>query len=136
MKPNFNVRVYAIVFNEHHEVMVLKEPFMGKLINKFPGGGMEQGEGARDTLIREFKEELNLEVTKIAHFYTQDFHQASAKNPEEQLLMLYYEVKVADLNQLEILDKDIESIQWISLTEDVRFLTLETDIVVWKMLQI
>ena len=54
MKP-FNVRVYALL--EHNgKVLVMHEPFQGKLIYKFPGGGLEFGEGTKDCLVREFKE--------------------------------------------------------------------------------
>lgn len=113
MKP-FNVRVYALL--EHKgKVMVMHEPFQGKLIYKFPGGGLEFGEGTVDCIKREFLEELNLNVDVTSHFYTQDFFILNAFDPSEQVLLIYYKASVSDndLKKLKILDADINELLWI-----------------------
>lgn len=89
---HFNVRVYGILLHEH-QVLVSDERIKGVNITKFPGGGLEFGEGIADCLKREFKEELNLEIEILSHFYTTDFFVSSAFNPNSQVISIYYYVK-------------------------------------------
>ncbi len=86
----FNVRVYGILLGEDRRVLVSDEFIRGKYYTKFPGGGLEFGEGTRDCLKREFKEEMDLEVRIGDHIYTTDFFQMSAFNPEHQIISIYY----------------------------------------------
>jgi ADP-ribose pyrophosphatase YjhB (NUDIX family) len=88
----FNVRVYGILI-EKNQVLVSDEYIRGGYYTKFPGGGLEQGEGTRDCLKREFREEMNLEVETGSHFYTTDFYQQSAFRPEDQIISIYYFVR-------------------------------------------
>lgn len=89
----FNIRVYGILLNKNKEVLVSDEFIRGKQYTKFPGGGLELGEGTRDCLKREFMEEMNLEVRITNHLYTTDFFQMSAFNPEHQIISIYYFVE-------------------------------------------
>lgn len=89
----FNLRVYGILINEQQQVLVSDEYIRGQFYTKFPGGGLEFGEGTRDCLKREFLEEMNLAVEVGAHIYTTDFFQMSAFKPEDQIISIYYEVK-------------------------------------------
>ena len=86
----FNIRVYGIVINEHNQVLVSDEYIRGDYITKFPGGGLEFGEGTRDCLKREFMEEMTLDVRVGDHLYTTDYFQMSAFNPEHQIISIYY----------------------------------------------
>lgn len=92
----FNVRVYGILVNENRQVLVSDEYIRGDYITKYPGGGLEFGEGTRDCLKREFKEEMDLEVEVTDHLYTTDFFQMSAFNPEHQIISIYYFVKALE----------------------------------------
>ncbi|MGN6401378.1 MAG: NUDIX domain-containing protein, partial [Flavisolibacter sp.] len=65
----------------------------GNCYTKFPGGGLEYGEGTRDCLHREFLEEMNLKVEVGKHLYTTDYFQVSAFNPDHQIISIYYLVK-------------------------------------------
>lgn len=134
MKP-FNVRVYALL--EHKgKLLVIHEPFQGKLIYKFPGGGLEFGEGTRDCLKREFKEELYLDVVIGTHFYTQDFFVRNAFDPTEQVLLIYYKVTITDkaLAKLKVLDADINELLWIKPTDlNAEKFTLDADKVVIEL---
>lgn len=89
----FNIRVYGILINEEKQVLVSDELIRGGYYTKFPGGGLEKGEGTRDCLKREFKEEMDLEVEVADHIYTTDYFQMSAFNPEHQIISIYYFVK-------------------------------------------
>ena len=86
----FNLRVYGILLGENKKVLVSDEFIRGNYYTKFPGGGLEFGEGTRDCLKREFKEEMDLEVKITDHIYTTDFFQMSAFNPEHQIISIYY----------------------------------------------
>ncbi len=92
----FNIRVYGILLNEDRQVLVSDELIRGAYITKFPGGGLELGEGTRDCLKREFMEEMNLLVEVTGHFYTTDFYQQSAFNPDHQIISIYYFVKALE----------------------------------------
>lgn len=59
---------------------------------KFPGGGLEPGEGLADCLIREWKEELNVDIGIGDLFYVNEFYQPSAFNPSQQIISFYYMV--------------------------------------------
>jgi 8-oxo-dGTP diphosphatase len=85
-----SIRVYGILINEAKQVLVSDEFIRGSYYTKFPGGGMEIGEGTRDCLKREFMEEMNLKVETGEHIYTTDIYQKSAFNTAQQILSIYY----------------------------------------------
>jgi ADP-ribose pyrophosphatase YjhB (NUDIX family) len=89
----FNIRVYGILINDQKQVLVSDELIRGKEYTKFPGGGLEYGEGTRECLRREFIEEMNLKVEVDEHIYTTDYFQISAFNPDHQIISIYYLVK-------------------------------------------
>jgi 8-oxo-dGTP diphosphatase len=86
----FSIRVYGILINEARQVLVSDEYIRGNYFTKFPGGGLEIGEGTRDCLEREFFEEMNLKVKVGSHIYTTDIYQQSAFNPAHQIISIYY----------------------------------------------
>ena len=89
----FNLSVYGILINEAGQVLGSDEFIRGSYYTKFPGGGLEFGEGTRDCLKREFMEEMNLEIKVTAHLYTTDFFQMSAFSPDQQIISIYYFVE-------------------------------------------
>lgn len=117
MVGKINIRVYGIYFNDKKELMTLEETYAGTPLLKLPGGGLEYGEGLSDCLRREFQEELNLELSNLSHFYTQEDFLASKFHPTEQLLAIYYTVTIKDLAALIIKDPNIKQIKWLSLDE-------------------
>ena len=92
----FNLRVYGVLLGKNKEVLVSDEFIRGGRYTKFPGGGLEFGEGTRDCLRREFMEEMNLSVRVTDHLYTTDFFQMSAFNPEHQIISIYYRVEALE----------------------------------------
>ena len=92
----FNLRVYGVLLGKNKEVLVSDEFIRGGQYTKFPGGGLEFGEGTRDCLRREFMEEMNLSVRVTDHLYTTDFFQMSAFNPEHQIISIYYRVEALE----------------------------------------
>lgn len=92
----FNVRVYGILIHEATQVLVSDEYIRGGYYTKFPGGGLEVGEGTRQCLIREFQEEMKLRIEVLDHIYTTDFYQQSAFNPSQQIISIYYKVRALE----------------------------------------
>ncbi|WP_276501753.1 NUDIX domain-containing protein [Terrimonas pollutisoli] len=101
----FTIRVYGLLVNEKKQVLVSDEYIRGNYYTKFPGGGLEFGEGTRDCLKREFKEEMDLEVEVGEHLYTTDFYQMSAFNPSHQIVSIYYHVKALEAIKVPLRDK-------------------------------
>lgn len=92
----FTIRVYGILINPEKQVLVSDEFIRGSYYTKFPGGGLEPGEGTRDCLKREFQEEMNLNVEVGEHLYTTDHYQKSAFNPDHQIISIYYFAKALE----------------------------------------
>jgi 8-oxo-dGTP diphosphatase len=92
----FNLRVYGILIGENNQVLVSDEYIRGGYYTKFPGGGLEFGEGTRDCLKREFMEEMNLNVEVTDHLYTTDYFQMSAFDPTQQIISIYYYVQALE----------------------------------------
>src|ERR1700733_7921777 len=85
----FSIRVYGILLGDNRKVLVSDEFIRGNYYTKFPGGGLEFGEGTRDCLKREFREEMDLEVSIGDHLYTTDFFRLSAFRAEQQIISFY-----------------------------------------------
>lgn len=119
----FNIRVYGILMNERNEVLVSDEQHMGRSFTKFPGGGLEWGEGLIDCLKREFVEELRIQISVEELFYITDFFQISAFNSKDQIISIYYFVKADDWKTIAISDEHkernnyVESHRWISRSD-------------------
>ena len=92
----FTIRVYGILRNTINEVLLVHEKMPNLSFTKFPGGGLEFGEGTIDCLIREFKEETDAVIEVVNHLYTTDFYQPSALGSAKQLLAIYYEVRLVN----------------------------------------
>ena len=121
----FNVRVYGLLINEANEILISDEQVHGIRFTKFPGGGLEAGEGLIDGLKREFIEECNVEIEVTNHFYTTDFYVKSAFN-DSQVISIYYRVKNITPLNLEfksvVFDFDgegdvLQAFRWVKLAD-------------------
>jgi 8-oxo-dGTP diphosphatase len=99
MVNRFNVRVYGLWVHPEEGLLVTDEIRGGREMTKFPGGGLDFGEGLEDALKREFREEMGAEIEVGKLFYINEFLQLSAFNPRDQVLSVYYYIKpVSDLD--------------------------------------
>ena len=122
MDKPFNVRVYGIIINKNNEILLSDEKKGKYKFTKFPGGGLEFGEGTVDCLKREFKEELGAELDEIDHYYTTDFFQQSAFNSKHQVLSIYYTACLKDDFELPVSKPndelfEYEIFRWVKLSE-------------------
>ncbi len=85
----FIIRVYGLCIHRG-KLLVCDEFWFDTPMTKFPGGGMEFGEGTLDCLRRECREELGQEPVEASHFYTTDFFQPTRFLPGRQLISIYY----------------------------------------------
>lgn len=121
------VRVYGLIINTQNELLISDEFILNTHMTKFPGGGLEFGEGPVDCLIREFKEECKgQELENIRHYYTTDFYQKALYFENAQLISIYY---LADLKlplqftisqkafDFEIVNGQGQSFRWVKIKD-------------------
>lgn len=146
MLKRFNIRVYGLMLNDYGEVLVADEQFKnGVRATKFPGGGLELGEGTREGLQREFREETGIAVNVDEHFYTTDYFQPSFLDSDSQIISIYYLVSSVDWRNIPIASKpfdfevplgqEAESFRWVTLPQllEEPFLLLPIDKLVVKL---
>jgi ADP-ribose pyrophosphatase YjhB (NUDIX family) len=119
---NYNLRVYGLLVKDD-AVLVTDEFRAGMIMTKFPGGGLEKGEGLSDCLIREFEEEIGIRIGVEDFFYVNDFLQVSRFNPKDQLLSFYYFVSTDEGLKIPIsiakneLEPGEQTFRWVKITD-------------------
>lgn len=144
----FNVRVYGVLKNSLNQILVSDELVKkGSLrITKFPGGGLEFGEGLREALQREFFEEAKVQIQVKEHIYTSDFFVPSAFDNDSQVIAVYYWVHCENWEQIKVSKKkfdfkvpnntETESFRWVE-AKDMKNevdISLPTDAVVLNII--
>ncbi|MBO9151885.1 NUDIX domain-containing protein [Chitinophaga sp. GCM10012297] len=136
----FTVRVYGIMINEKKQVLVSDEHIRGGLYTKYPGGGLEFGEGTLECIVREWREEVGQDVEVVSHLYTTDFFQMNAFRPGQQIIAIYYLVKALSPFKAPLLGKpfgfpmpedpsvQVEGLRWVDWEDySAETVTLPTD---------
>ncbi|PJJ84937.1 NUDIX domain-containing protein [Mucilaginibacter auburnensis] len=139
-----SIRVYGLLINADNEILISDEKQYGMQFSKFPGGGLEYGEGTIDGLKREFVEECNAEIEVVDHFYTTDFFIKSAFS-DAQIISIYYTVKNIHALQLNFKNKPfdfdsegdvLQAFRWLKVSElKVEDVTFPIDQHVVKLLK-
>ncbi len=139
------LRAYGLLLHDG-AVLVADELIKGQRITKFPGGGLEYGEGLKDCLIREVREEIGVEALDVQHFYTTDFFQQSAfHSAPMQVVSVYFTFTVRDHAAIPVVSEpftgingpgDQEVFRWLDLASSREAdLSLPIDKHVWRMLK-
>ena len=102
----FTVTAGAVIFNDKREVLLLKHRFRAGSGWGLPGGFMEQGEQPIDTLRRELREEIGLEVDDVKVFAARSF-----KKPK-QVEVLFRARANAEVKALTM---EVERAEWFAL---------------------
>ena len=134
---SFNLRVYALII-ERDSILVSRELIGGKYLYKFPGGGLQYGEGLIEGLQRESMEEMNQNLKNIKHFYTTDFFQQSQFDSKDQLIAIYFKANLTSKikNKLKVPIKDFPVFEWKKITDfSVKDLHFPTDKFVFNLLK-
>jgi ADP-ribose pyrophosphatase YjhB (NUDIX family) len=122
---HFNLRVYALIIHDGH--ILLSDEFMHDMkMTKFPGGGLNFGEGPIDCLKREAIEEFGQEIEIVGHYYTTHFFQQALFYEDQQLISIYYLARFPEVPRFRISDKpydfpalinESQSFRWASISE-------------------
>lgn len=142
---SFTIRVYGLLIHNGF-MLVSDELIRGHRITKFPGGGLEFGEGTKDCLIREIREEIGVQARDPQHFYTTDFFQQSTFHTGPmQVISVYYSFQVTDPLAIPVVQEpfagingtcDQERFRWLDLERSgEEDLSLPIDRVVWRLLR-
>ena len=117
------VRVYGFLEDAQGRVLVSAERFRGIPLVKYPGGGVEWGEGIHEALVREFQEELQLDVAVGELVFFNEFSVVSAFDPEVQVFSFFYRVTAvgpmsfATHSAVAVPDEEGERAVWVSKAE-------------------
>jgi ADP-ribose pyrophosphatase YjhB (NUDIX family) len=117
------VRVYGFLEDAQGRVLVSAERFRGKPLIKYPGGGVEWGEGIREALVREFQEELQLDIAVGELVFFNEFPVISAFDPDYQVFSFFYRVSAVGPiafvthSAVAVPDEDGERAVWVSKAE-------------------
>lgn len=143
MDKRFNIRIYGL-FEQDGKILLTDEFRLGRYMTKFPGGGLEFGEGPVDCLKRECMEELGQEIEVIGHFYTTDFYQPSLYLPDQyQMISIYYTARFVGKQLFAVSGKvhdfppvdGAQAFRWVSLKDlHPGMFTLPIDKLVARML--
>lgn len=106
--------VGAVIINERKEFLILsrkEDDFMGG-IDELPSGNMEKEETVYEALVREVKEETNLDVTNVVSYINSfDYVSGSGKNAREYNFL----VNVKSTDDVKITEHD--EYKWLSIDE-------------------
>lgn len=129
----FNIRVYILLYDESRTSLLLSDEILsGEFHTKFPGGGLEYGEGLLDCLYREAIEELGQDVEVLRQFYTSETFQASKFVPEDQIICVYYQCCLPENDQgrrlptFRVSDKKNDFVEMREREESFRWQLIET----------
>ena len=106
--------VGAIIVSENNEVLIMsrkEDDFMGG-IDELPSGNMESGETIYEALIREVKEETNLDIEKVTSYINSfDYVPGSGKKARQ----FNFAVTVKSTDTIKLTEHD--SYKWLSIDE-------------------
>ena len=104
----FTTCIITAVVNEYDEVALLKQSYLTSASYVCVAGHMKIGEAAEETVVREVKEELGLDVERLNFVKTYPYEQ-------KEMLMLGFkaEVKKADF----VYSQEVDSAKWFAFDE-------------------
>jgi 8-oxo-dGTP diphosphatase len=117
-KPNrFRVGAYGVLI-EVGKVLVTRTVTRSAILNNFPGGAVELGEGPLEALRRELREETGLEVRPLELLHATEGYHRSRDYPENQLVKLYWKVeRIGGTLAMDGNGDDVASCLWVPLRD-------------------
>ncbi len=125
MVSKFNIRVYG-VWQKENKILVSNENIDGFKMLKLPGGGLELGEGPAECVVREFKEELAVDVKIDRLLHTTSGFVQSAFRKNEQVIAIHYLIECEDeidsfhtVQTTNVGRRNIHHFEWRELNEEL-----------------
>ena len=108
--------VGATIFNTNNQLLLIKTH---KWHHKYglPGGKIDVGETSEQALIREIKEETNLDIGEIEFILAQDVVFSEEFYKPKHFIFLNYRCKTNNLPEEVILNEEAQSYAWVSPEE-------------------
>lgn len=103
--------VTAAIIEDNQKILITqrKREKHGGLLWEFPGGKLEENEAPQECIVREIKEELNIDV-EIIDIFDVVYHRYSDFN----VLMLFYRCRYIGGD---IMAKEVENFKWVTVNE-------------------
>lgn len=124
-KNVFNIRVYGLFLRNNRDVLVTDEFQLDQKMTKFPGGGLNFGEGTIECLRREMMEECSQTIDDIQHFYTTDFFQEALFFDRHQLISIYYTAKLMEPLNFRISETPFDFPDLVNGNQSFRWVNIE-----------
>jgi 8-oxo-dGTP diphosphatase len=123
---HFNIRVYGLIISKTAQILLSDEYVLNRKMTKFPGGGLQFGEGPEDCLKREALEEFGQEIEIIQHFYTTGFFQRALFFEDQQLISIYYRIKFKEIPLFKISGKPFDFPDMVNGSQSFRWADIAT----------
>lgn len=104
----FETCIITAVVNEENEVALLKQSYLTTTNYVCVAGHMKIGESAEETVVREVKEELGLDVEELTFIRTYPYE-------KKEMLMLGFKANVKKANF--VYSQEVDSAKWFKFDE-------------------
>lgn len=104
----FSTCVICAVVNEYEEIALIRQQYVSATNYVCIAGIMQLGENAEETVIREIKEEIGLDVEKVQYIQSYFYD-------KKHMLMLGYKANVKKAEF--VISKEVDAVAWIPLKE-------------------
>lgn len=108
------------------QILLSDEYVLDLKMTKFPGGGLNFGEGPEDCIKREAMEEFGQEIEIIEHFYTTGFFQRALFFEDQQLISIYYLIKFREKPRFKISVKPFDFPDRVNGNQSFRWADIDT----------
>jgi len=110
----------AFIFNDQNQLLILKPSYKDGW--NLPGGVTDEFESPYQTVIRECKEEVNLDV-QIKDLVLIDYSLKTIDDFEHDYIEFYFTVSVKNLSDIQIDNQEIIDYKFIDIKEAKNYLT-------------
>lgn len=100
----FTTSIIAAVVNEYQEVALLRQNYVSATKHVCVAGIMKIGESAEETVIREIKEEIGLDVKELQYIKSYPYG-------KKEMLMLGYKA-VVEKSEF-VLSGEVDAVEWV-----------------------
>lgn len=116
--------VAAIIYNSENKILITQRPISFHLggLWEFPGGKVEDNEGYEEALIREIKEETNLDIV-VANLFWKE----SVDYSKKRVHLYFYNCTLNGSNQL-VICNEIDDYRWLDKKELILYKFPKADV--------